>query len=120
LADLSEAAAKSRRPSAGLATLLVNVSSCLPASGKHIFSPSHLCPHQQMPSALIKQVPVPQQRVSSIIHITFYKIGLIKQSNILPDLLHHPTASPNCITQLHHPTSSPNFITQLHHPTPSE
>jgi len=32
-----------------------------------IFSPSHLCPHQQTPSAFIIQVPLPQQRLSSII-----------------------------------------------------
>ena len=32
---------------------------------KHILVPSHCWPHQQCPSALIKQVPVPQQRISS-------------------------------------------------------
>jgi hypothetical protein len=36
-------------------------------SGKHIFVPSHRWPHQQNPSALMMQVPVPQQRVSSMV-----------------------------------------------------
>ena len=31
-----------------------------------IFSPSHFCPHQQISSAFIIQVPLPQQRLSSI------------------------------------------------------
>ena len=34
-------------------------------AGKHILVPSHCWPHQQKPSALIRQVPVPQQRISS-------------------------------------------------------
>ena len=36
-------------------------------TGKHIFSPSHRCPHQHSPSSLIIQEPVPQQRGSSTI-----------------------------------------------------
>jgi hypothetical protein len=34
-------------------------------AGKHIFSPSQRWPHQQRPSALMMQVPVPQHRGSS-------------------------------------------------------
>lgn len=33
--------------------------------GAHIFSPSHCWPHQHRPVASIRQVPEPQQRVSS-------------------------------------------------------
>jgi hypothetical protein len=33
----------------------------------HIFSPSHNWPHQQRPWTSIKQVPEPQQRVSSMV-----------------------------------------------------
>jgi hypothetical protein len=36
-------------------------------SGPTNLSPIHFCPHQHNPSALIKQVPVPQQRWSSLI-----------------------------------------------------
>lgn len=34
---------------------------------KHIFSPSHTCPHQQRPSSSMMQVPVPQHLLSSVI-----------------------------------------------------
>jgi hypothetical protein len=35
--------------------------------GIDIFSPSQTCPHQQIPSALMMQVPVPQHLGSSVI-----------------------------------------------------
>ena len=58
------------RSSAGVSSPASACASTDGASGKpgaHIFSPSHRWPHQQMPSALIMQVPVPQQRVSSFL-----------------------------------------------------
>jgi hypothetical protein len=39
--------------------------------GKHMRVPSQLWPHQQKPSALMMQVPVPQQRASSMIFSRF-------------------------------------------------
>jgi hypothetical protein len=36
-------------------------------AGRHIFSPSHCCPHQQRPESSMIQVPVPQHRSSSVI-----------------------------------------------------
>jgi hypothetical protein len=46
-----------------LSDLFVDVS-CKSASGSGStnLSPIHFCPHQHNPSALIRQVPVPQQR----------------------------------------------------------
>jgi len=35
--------------------------------GMDILMPSHTCPHQQMPCALMMQVPVPQHLGSSVI-----------------------------------------------------
>ena len=43
---------------------------------KHIFCPSQCWPHQHNPSALIRQVPVPQQRVSSCIVVS-YALGKV-------------------------------------------
>ena len=37
-----------------------------PGLGRHMCSPSHCWPHQQRPLISIRQVPVPQQRVSCI------------------------------------------------------
>ena len=42
-------------------------------AGRHIFSPSHCCPHQQRPESSMIQVPVPQHRSSSVI-ANFQKI----------------------------------------------
>jgi hypothetical protein len=38
--------------------------------GKHIFSPSHFCPHQHRPSSLMMHVPVPQHLGSSVIQVS--------------------------------------------------
>ena len=43
------------------------VASPATASGKHMRVPFHCWPHQQKPSALMMQVPLPQQRGSSMI-----------------------------------------------------
>ena len=40
--------------------------------GKHIFSPSHFWPHQQSPSSLMMQVPVPQHLKSSVMGFSWY------------------------------------------------
>jgi hypothetical protein len=45
------------------------------ALGKHMRVPSQLCPHQQKPSALMMQVPLPQQRSSSMIISRLFLIG---------------------------------------------
>jgi hypothetical protein len=37
--------------------------------GMDIFTPSHTCPHQHIPSALMMQVPVPQHLGSSVIWV---------------------------------------------------
>ncbi len=43
---------------------------------KHIFSPSQRCPHQQRPSALMMQVPVPQHRGSSDMGLLQWTVGM--------------------------------------------
>jgi len=49
-------------------------------SALHIFSPSHNWPHQQRPWTSIKQVPEPQQRVSSMMSL----LSLVGDEAILP------------------------------------
>jgi hypothetical protein len=39
----------------------------VPGFGIDILMPSHTCPHQQIPCALMMQVPVPQHLGSSVI-----------------------------------------------------
>ena len=65
---------------------VVGGSDCWP--GGHICSPSQRWPHQQMPSALIMQVPLPQQRVSSFVigHlnlIVFFACAIVEQSFLM-------------------------------------
>jgi len=43
----------------------------MPGFGIDILTPSHTCPHQQIPCALMMQVPVPQHLGSSVIFFPF-------------------------------------------------
>jgi hypothetical protein len=45
------------------------------ALAKHIRVPSQLWPHQQKPSALMMQVPLPQQRSSSMMISRIFLVG---------------------------------------------
>jgi hypothetical protein len=47
----------------------------LSALAKHMRVPSQLCPHQQTPSALMMQVPLPQQRSSSMMISRIFLVG---------------------------------------------
>jgi len=47
----------------------------LSALAKHMRVPSQLCPHQQNPSALMMQVPLPQQRSSSMMISRIFLVG---------------------------------------------
>ena len=58
------------------ATASCGVAGSAALPGRHMVSPSHCWPHQHKPSALIRQVPVPQQRSSSTISVSpsFFKL----------------------------------------------
>ncbi len=50
-------------------------------SGAHMRSPFHRWPHQHRPSALMMQVPEPQQRVSSMVGLSWV-IGVAKANAV--------------------------------------
>ena len=52
----------------------------------HIFSPSQVWPHQQTPSSLMMQVPVPQHLGSSVMGAPFFKRGLAIGSSVICNL----------------------------------
>ena len=52
----------------------------------HIFSPSHVCPHQQTPSGLMMQVPVPQHLGSSVMVNPFFQHRLAIGSSVISNL----------------------------------
>jgi hypothetical protein len=56
-------------------------------TGKHIFTPSHCWPHQQRPSALIRQWPVPQHLGSSCMGKVVKKLGMVRLAGIEPTTL---------------------------------
>lgn len=77
----------------GVATctaLLLLEADVLGRAGRHIFSPSHCCPHQQSPWALMMQVLVPQQRSSSWFSMTRIFTDLV----ILPVVKGHGSLTP--------------------------